>query len=529
MGWLMIVSKIWKLCLCAALAGCAGIAPGRDPAPARMPVANQAEGKKPNILVLLFDDMRFDSFSYRGGPVSTPNIDALAAESTRFDTAITTTGLCSPSRAALFTGRWGHRTGLDDNISLWHSRLEGLDLSEGGILRDAHEAGYKIGYVGKWHLGTNGPQLRGADYVGAWDEGTTYPRQYTPHQNREIIEGYKAGKRDANGEKAEYYQTLPGTFEQSSIGKKVRAGQEFLRQAAKRGDPFFAVVSFHQPHPPYRVVEPYASMYDAKTLKLPSNHMAPRINKPLNQEYPYWPWHDVSHMTEMDWRESRAHYYGAIAAIDRAVGELIASAKAEGVYDDLHIVFLGDQGSMIGEHGLYDKAAYSYDELMRIPLLIRVPGQKPRVVDHHVSLIDIPATMYEWMGDTPTKPIDGHSLNSFIQGKPDSRPDDAIYAFEWYNGSWFGIRAIRTQEWKYVFNPGDTRDELYNLKADPGEVTNLIDRPAHARTLADLRQRMLARLDATQDPAADRLRRILDRQKGAGAADIRAVEGRRDH
>jgi len=86
----------------------------------------KAKVRKPNVLILLFDDLRFDSFSYRGGPVPTPNIDALAAQSTRFDLAISTTGLCSPSRAALFTGRWGHRTGLDDNVELWHSRLSKL-------------------------------------------------------------------------------------------------------------------------------------------------------------------------------------------------------------------------------------------------------------------------------------------------------------------------------------------------------------------------------------------------------------------
>lgn len=522
-------SKFLKLAACFALAACASTAPGEDRAAMSAPAMGHADAKKPNILILMFDDLRFDTFSYRGGPVSTPHIDALAAESTRFDNAITTTGLCSPSRAAFFTGRWGHRTGLDDNISLWHSRLDGLDPATGDILADADEAGYTVGYVGKWHLGTNGPQLRGADYVGAWDEAKVFPRQYTPHKNLEIIQSYIAGERDENGEKGEYFQTLPGTFEESSIGRKVRAGQAFFQQVAKSDDPFFAVVSFHQPHPPYRVVEPYASMYDAATLELPSNHLAPRVNKPLNQEYPYWPWHDVSHMTDMDWRESRAHYYGAVAAIDRAVGELIASAKAEGIYDDLHIIFIGDQGSMIGEHGLYDKAAYSYDELMRIPLLMRVPGQAPRVVDHHVSLIDVPATMYEWMHDTPAKPLDGKSLNTFIKGQPDNRPDDAIYAFEWYNGAWFGIRAIRTAGWKYVFNPGDTRDELYDLNADPGEVTNLVDDPAHAGKLDDLRQRMLARLDATEDPAAGRLRNILARLKGADAADIKAVEGRRDH
>ena len=507
--------------LCAgALAACSTLATGQEstqPAPQTPAVTNEApqvqKQRKPNVLILLFDDLRFDSFSYRGGPVPTPNIDALAADSTRFDTAITTTGLCSPSRAALFTGRWGHRTGLDDNVELWHSRLDKLRDDEGGVLRAASENGYRVGYVGKWHIGERGPQIRGADYVEAFVEENAALRPYTPYGSLEAVKGYYAGKRDANGEKHQYYQTLPGTYEESFTAEKVRKGQEFFRQVgANKDQPFFAVVSFQQPHPPYRVPEPYASMFDPAKIELPANHLAPRINKPLSQEYPYWPWHDVGHMTDEDWRESRAKYYGAVALIDRVVGDLIATAKAEGIYDDLHIVFAGDQGSMVGEHGLYDKAAYAYDELMRIPLLMRDPDASPGVVDRHVSLIDVPATLFDWMEIAPAKPIDGVSLAGEIDGTaPLTTPDDALYAYEWYNGAWFGLRALRTDDFKYVWNPGDARDELYDLRADPGEVTNLIDSRPNTVELRRLRDRLHQRLVAIDDPSAEKLKLLIDR------------------
>lgn len=470
------------------------------------------EPNRPNILILMFDDMRFDSFSYRGGPVSTPNIDALAAESTRFDMAITTTGLCSPSRAAFFTGRWGHRTGLDDNVELWHSRLTELNIAEDDIIQTASRNGYNVGYVGKWHLGANGPALRGADFVGAFTEETAYSRFYTPYQGFELIQHYNAGGRDDNGEKREYYQTLPGTFEDSDLGSRVTSGREFFAQAAQSEEPFFGVVSFQQPHPPYRVVEPYASMFDPAEIEMPDNYNAPRVNKPLALEYPFWPWHDVSHMTDADWRETRAHYYGAIAGIDRAVGELIAELRAQGLYDDMHIIFIGDQGSMIGEHGLYDKMAYAYDELMRIPLLIRDPSADPSIVERHVSLIDVPATIYDWMGVQPTLPLDGQSLAPVIEGTGElSGPDDALYAYEWYNGSWFGLRSLRTPGFKYVWNPGDSRDELYDLVNDPGELSNLIDSSAHSDTLHALRMRLHERLVEVEDPSAERLQMLIDR------------------
>ncbi|MCK0129289.1 sulfatase-like hydrolase/transferase [Erythrobacter sp. F6033] len=492
-----------------ALTSCATLANGQS---AEATSQEAAEEEKPNILILFFDDLRFDSFSYRGGPVPTPNIDALAAESTRFDMAITTTGLCSPSRAALFTGRWGHRTGLDDNLGLWTSRLNDMNPEEGGFLRDAADSGYYVGYVGKWHLGERGPQIRGAEFAKLDAEVTAGIKPYTPYAGLEIIRGYNSGARDAGGEKHQYYQTTAGGYEDTPAAEKVHDGQELIRNAARRGEPFLGVVSFQQPHPPYRVPEPYASMFDPAEIALPSNFGAARKNKPLAQEYAYWPWHDVGHMTETDWRESRAKYYGAVAMIDRAVGDLIRTAKEEGIYDDLHIVFLGDQGSMIGEHGLYDKAAYAYDELMRIPLLMRDPDAKPGVVNRHVSLIDIPATLFDWMKLTPSKPIDGRSLAGVIDGSSAlTGPDDALYAFEWYNGAWFGLRAIRTPEHKYVWNPGDSRDELYDLVTDPGEVTNLISSREHADVVRQLRGRLLDRLEAIEDPSAKKLQSFIER------------------
>ncbi len=480
--------------------------------------AAEAAGKKDNVLILFFDDMRFDSFSYRGGPVPTPNIDALAAQSTRFDTAITTTGLCSPSRAALFTGRWGHRTGLDDNVELWHSRLAELDPKEGGIIRRAADNGYFVGYVGKWHLGANGPQKRGAEFVESFAaDSNVAVRPYTPYGGLQRTKDYKAGKRQANGDKLDYYQTLPGTYESSYTYDKVKNAGVMFEKAANDDRPFFGVVSFSQPHPPYRIPEPYASMFDPQDLELPVNHLSNRVDKPLAQEYPFWPWHDVDHLTDNDWLEMRAHYYGAIAMIDQAVGDIIQSAKDEGIWDDLHVVFLGDQGSMLGEHRLYDKMAYAYDELMRIPLLVRDPDVEPRIVNRHVSLMDVPATLSDWMQLPPDGAEDGVSLEPLMV-KGDSAisdaQDSALYAYEWYNGSWFGVRAIRTPEYKYVFNPADSRDELYDLNADPGELKNRINDKALADVRDDLRARLLVKLEAVEDPSAERLKLDIERNPG---------------
>ncbi|MDU0356313.1 sulfatase-like hydrolase/transferase [Paraglaciecola aquimarina] len=462
--------------------------------------------KQPNVLVLMFDDMRFDTFSYRGGPVNTPNIDALAAESVRFDNAMTTTGLCSPSRAAFYTGRWGHKTGLDDNVELYHTRLAELDLKEGGLIRRASDAGYFVGHVGKWHLGARGTELRGAEF----DEGQghepreRFSRVYTPYSKVSQVEGYYQGKLDKGNEKHEYYKTLDGTYEDTEAYKKVVLGKAMLKKMAKDQRPFFGVVSFNQPHPAYRVPEPYASMYDPATLELPANHLAKRVNKPLAQGGIWWPWHDVGHMSDLDWRKSRAHYYGAIAMVDRIVGELLQTAKEEGIYDDLRIVLWGDQGSMLGEHGLYDKGPYAYDELMRMPLLIRDPNITPKIVKRQVSMLDVTPTLAEWMALKPDGDVDGHTLTPLMKKGDQAeagQPDTALYAYEWYNGSWFGIRAIRTPEFKFVWNLGDNRDEFYDLANDPLELNNLIKHKGYEKQRKEMVTLLKAELARVDDPS----------------------------
>ena len=180
--------------------------------------------------------------------------------------------------------------------------------------------------------------------------------------------------------------------------KKSGPARELIRLAAADDRPFFGVVSFQQPHPPYRVPEPYASLFDPDGLELPGNHLAPRRNKPMAQDEDWWPWHDVGpHDRGRLAQDARVLLRCDRALIDRVVGDLIGTAKEVGLYDDLHIVVLGDQGSMLGEHRLYDKGPYAYDELMRMPLIIRHPGLAPRVVNRQVSIIDVAPTLAELM------------------------------------------------------------------------------------------------------------------------------------
>jgi arylsulfatase A-like enzyme len=248
---------------------------------------------------------------------------------------------------------------------------------------------------------------------------------------------------------------------------------------------------------------------------MPQNYRDDLLGKPFAQSQVLWPWHDVGHMTDKDWRKARAYFYGAVALIDHAVGQVVEALEETGMIDRTMIILVGDQGTMIGEHGLYDKGPYCYDELMRIPLIIKAPEKRHREVNRQVSILDINQTMVEWMGLRPEhKNLDSRSLFPLMD-RGDSGwegPDEAFYHYEWYNGSWFGIRTIRTPHWKYCWNPAD-RDELYDLTNDPFEQNNLAENERYKENLEEMQKRLMAHLARTGDPLLDRFEKTIQRNE----------------
>jgi arylsulfatase A-like enzyme len=244
---------------------------------------------------------------------------------------------------------------------------------------------------------------------------------------------------------------------------------------------------------------------------LPKSLNEPIDRKPKYQREVLWYWHDVGHMSEDDWRKATSFYWGSVSMIDKAVGEIITVLKKNGFWENTMIVFVGDQGSMIGEHHLYDKGPYSYDELMRIPMLIRVPDIAPRTIIRQVSLIDINQTLVEWMDLEPIIPnLDSRSLFPLMEKGNEGwdAPDEVFYRYEWYNGKWYGIRTIRTPDFKYCLNPVDI-DELYDLKNDPLEMNNLVNLPKYKSIQKELQQRLLMHLKKVKDPLYEKMKRRI--------------------
>jgi arylsulfatase A-like enzyme len=468
----------------------------------------QVRRERKNILLIYVEQFQHDVASFAGGPAATPNLEKLAGQAVNFRTACTTTALCSPARAALFTGRLGHRTSLEDNCYGWHSPVIGLDLKQTTIIEWTRKKGYFTGYFGKWHLGADGPIRRGVDrYTASGFERPRRPGKTEKPDFSLTKPYYEKGRTFA--EKPGFYRTVPGDYESTHTAQVARAGAGFLEEAGKSDRPFFLGLSFLAVHPPYDVPKPYSEMYDWQRVELPGNVHDRFERKPAYQADVMWPFHDTGHMSDDDWRRSIAFYRGFVTMLDQGLGQVLDALKANGLAENTLVVVLADHGDMNGAHNRYDKGPYAYDEVMRIPLLVRWPGAAARQITRHVHSMDLNQTIVEWAGLEPDAAnVDSRSLRPLIEHGDSGwvTPDEAFHRYEWYNGLWFGIRAIRTPEFKYCFNPGGA-DELYDLRKDPGELVNLIDTPGVRSVQGGLEDRLLAYLEKTADHlVAPRLR-----------------------
>jgi len=455
-----------------------------------------------HAVLVICEQFQHNVGSFAGGPAPTPSLERFAASAVMFRTASTTTGLCSPARAALWTGRLGHRTGLDDNCNVWHSRLTRLELNQPTLIEWARRKGYFVGYFGKWHLGRDGPILRGADRYPpqGFDRVQSPPGKVNRKPDFTFTRKYyQPGARFI--EKPGFYARAAGSYENSEPARLAAQAREFLHEARQVGKPFFLTVSFNAVHPPYHVPEPYCRLYDPALVQLPASLGDSFAGKPAYQNEIMWPFHDTGHLSEDDWRRLIAHYYGFVTLLDRALGEIDAALAENGLGENTMVVITADHGDMVGAHNRFDKGPYCYDEIMRIPLLIRAPGIRPRELHRHVSLIDVNRTLVDWMGLEPdVPPEDSRSLIPLMERGDGawSEADEAFYRYEWYNGRWFGIRAVRTPAHKYCFNPVGV-DEFYDLRADPAEMNNLATIPGPSPAMRTLQQRLLSHLAETKD------------------------------
>lgn len=440
--------------------------------------------KRPNFLIILIDDLRYDEFGAGGHPyMKTPHIDRLAHEGALFERVFHTTSICSPNRASIVTGQYASRHGIIDNVArgAMSHRLPNYHL-------DLQKLGYRTAHIGKWHMGNDGMPRPGYDYWVSYDGHGRIRDPRLCHGGK-----YKQHK----GYITDIMNDLAVDFLQKQKGNKPwslffahKAVHPDAEQAAD-GTVAFGKLGG------YIVADRHKHLYKGAIFPKKPNMLSPAE---VVKQKPAWK--ETFHLRAQ--KKSR-DLLGAIhagtqeeirlrarmmAAVDEGVGRILATLEKTGQLDNTFIVFLGDNGYFFGEHGLGPERRFAYEEGIRSPFLVRYPAKVragSRICDLMICQ-DIAPTLIELAGGRPGPQIQGRSFLPLLAGKRAGWRKSVLaeywaeQAYPWLIGMTY--KAIRTDRYKLIHwvNKGRAGelDELYDLEKDPFELKNLIASRAHA-------------------------------------------------
>jgi arylsulfatase A-like enzyme len=460
--------------------------------------------KRPNFLLIVCDQERYDMVGVNGSAMcKTPYIDTLAREGMCFTNVYTPIGICTSARASLLTGLYPHAHGMLNNCHGDDAILTELPAELPTFSQLMADAGYRMGYVGKWHVGRElGPESRGfMDVVSEVYNVVTaegHPRVLDPisvhfPEEEMIIAGID-----------------PLPIERTESHLLADATIHLLESYAGQEQPFFLRLDFPGPHHAYMPPVPFAGMYDPASIPRWQSFDEDLSDKPALQRR-MLAQHGVAGWSWKRWQRVIARYYEFMTFIDQEIGRVIATAKALGLADDTVIVHFADHGDMTGTHGgQFNKGPMMYDDVYHIPFIVRYPRMVSAGSECHafVRHMDLMATMLEMAGIPIPSDIHARSFVSLLDGSA-TELLDAIYA-EYHGEEWglFSQRMLRTKDYKLVYNP-HAIDELYDLTADPAEITNLIDDTRYASIHKELEAMLLRWMQETRDPLYQWSHRLL--------------------
>jgi arylsulfatase A-like enzyme len=452
--------------------------------------------RKPNFLVILIDDLRFDEFGAGGHPyMKTPHIDRIAHEGALFERAFHTTPICSPNRASILTGQYASRHGIIDNVArdAASHRLPNYHL-------ELQRLGYETAHIGKWHMGNDGKPRRGYD---TWVSYDGHGRLIDPKLNENGRYVQHSG----------YITDIMNAMAVAFVGRKHErpwalffAHKAVHPDAEQATDGTFSIFK----EGGYRVAYRHKDLYRGRVFPKKPNMLTPAE---VVKQKPAWTEAFELKSSEQSRALLDALYSGTqeeirlracmMAAVDEGVGMLFAALERTGQLDDTFIVFLGDNGFFFGEHGLGPERRFAYEEGIRSPFIARYPPKIKTGSRYHNLVIcqDIAPTLIQLGGGKPGPQIQGRSLSPLFAGRRAGWRKSFLVeywaenAMPWLVGMTY--KAVRTDRHKYIRWVNRSRngelDELYDLEKDPYELVNVVRRGAY-RAVRDRLQRQLRRL-----------------------------------
>lgn len=464
---------------------------------------------RPNLILFMPETVRGDAvFGPAASRARTPAMDALGNEGVAFTRCFAQNPFCTPSRCSLFTGLYPHTHGHRSLLHLLHGH-------ERNLFRDLKEAGYRTIVFGKNDL------IRADAAAESFDEWTVRPG-LPPRTPWKAPDWYNPGDKRYQAFYLGKREPAPFFDHDSAC---IESALQVIDEPSDK--PFCLFLPLIFAHPAYVAEEPWFSLHDRQAVKPPAPPV-PDGKDPLYRVL--WDEFGLSRLTEEDFREIRALYYGMISRVDHQLGQLVERLKARGMWDTTALFVFSDHGDFAGDYGMVEKWNCGTDDcLLHVPLIMRVPGRTPAGESRSglVELLDLYPTILDAAGVAPKHPHYGRSLLADGTRPLPAEGREAVFADAGWSldetqcgtpmnlvkGGWYegrnetvsrtpGLRTrratVRTDRWRYVYWPSGL-EQLYDLEGDPDAVVNRASDPDLAPIKESLRARVLEWLLETSD------------------------------
>ena len=449
--------------------------------------------KKPNVLFIITDDQRFDTINALGNSeIITPNLDRLAQRGTSFVRAHIAGGtcgaVCMPSRAMVLSGRNPfHLEELGGNIPPEHKTLAETFKNNG----------YETIGLGKWHNGcpayarsfTQGAKIF---FGGMWDHWNVPTCRYDPTGEYDNVINFVVEFYSDNLPQSKHCDEFdPGKHSSTLL---TDAAIDLLNENAGKDKPFFMYLAYLAPHDPRTMPDSFREMYDPEKITLP-----PNFQQIIDTNYPLMV-HRDEHLAAYPREEGEikrhiAEYFAMITHLDYEIGRLLDTLHQSGEEDNTIIVFTGDNGLAVGQHGWLGKEDV-YEHGVRVPLIMAGPGIAENVRnDAYVYLYDIFPTLCEKIGLEIPSSVDGKSFAKLLDGNHgDTFRDELYLIFDNF------VRGVKDENYKLIeYRNGDSEEDkwtfLYDIKNDPWETRNLAACEEYKDKINEMREKILKHRD----------------------------------
>lgn len=451
--------------------------------------ASLAHAAKPNVLLIMSDDLAATLHCY-GHPVAkTPNLDALASRGVRFERAYCQFPHCNPSRSSMLTGMRPNTTRVTNNEDNLYNNIPGVLT----LPHHFRKSGYATARCGKiFHLGVP-TGLESMDDPEAWDFGTPFKSELPYPPKRESEVKVTAGKKQGLP-----WQEIPREDDELCDGFFAKTAVEWLekRDASK---PFFLAVGFHRPHLPLVAPAKYFDLYPMESITLPESPADDEADIPPPARNGAVPGYAITTTPEQR-RAAIRGYLATVSYMDAQAGRVLDAVKRLGLDGNTIVIFTGDHGWHLGEHGLWHKRSL-FEESARVPFIVAAPGMKGNGHDSAglIEMLDVFPTLCDLCGVAAPKQLEGNSLRPLLDDPKATLHEAAFTQARRGENAEFWGRSVRTARWRCTeWDEGRNGVELYDHETDPQEYHNLASDPNHADTLKNLRAILANKLPPIQ-------------------------------